>query len=530
MISRWKYSLLSALPLAILLLTSSLASARPLGAVSLPEGRTYDQAHDAGYIDWKGRVQYVRLFHKDGASLPPDEGGTYCGAGCWEKVTRISNGSSVSGSFARDAAYFEVMAAFSHAAEVGNAVLTACSQKTVYKLYAGPGSSPPGFISIPLGVPAGCRAWTLAASGGYVDFRSVDVNYAPASPTATVTRTLPPTSTPTRASVPSATPTRTATSTATRAATFTFTPTPTNTFTATATQTSTASRTPTPTATYTLTPSSTNTATATATATQTATPSRPPTSTAAWTFTPSATNTAAYPPTPIFTQTPTFTATVTHTLSRTPTFTPAITARPPAVFLTRHWWIWESGVIRIIPKTHPIVSVKLTISDPQNRWPAVTLEIDPRKESEKVVWDRRFADGTLAPSGEYPVRVRVCDDHNLCANAVGRISIPDGVWPTMTPTFTPTNTSTMLPSITPTRIKIPASPTPVVALPSPAPTTPTTQPTQSPLWQVLGLATLMIAVASASAVDSRPLALRRLGEALEQISKQNQTNSSQDEN
>ena len=40
----------------------------------------------------------------------------------------------------------------------------------------------------------------------------------------------------------------------------------------------------------------------------------------------------------------------------------------------------------------------------------------------------------------------------------------------------------------------------------------------------------MIAVASASAVDSRPLALRRLGEALEQISKQNQTNSSQDEN
>lgn len=524
MISRWKYSLLSALPLAILLLTSSLASARPLGAVSLPEGRTYDQAHDAGYIDWKGRVQYVRLFHKDGASLPPDEGGTYCGAGCWEKVTRISNGSSVSGSFARDAAYFEVMAAFSHAAEVGNAVLTACSQKTVYKLYAGPGSSPPGFISIPLGVPAGCRAWTLAASGGYVDFRSVDVNYAPASPTATVTRTLPPTSTPTRASVPSATPTRTATSTATRAATFTFTPTPTNTFTATATQTNTPSRTPTSTATYTLTSTLTSTATATATATHTATPSRTPTPTATWTFTPSATNTATYTPVP------TFTATVAHTPSRTPTFTPTMTALPPVVSLTEHWWIWESGDLHITPKTYPIASVKLTISDPQGRWPTIVHEYSPSKVPEQVTWDRRFADGTLAPSGEYPVRVRVCDDHNLCANAVGRISIPDGVWPTMTPTFTPTNTSTMLPSITPTRIKIPASPTPVVALPSPAPTTPTTQPTQSPLWQVLGLATLMIAVASASAVDSRPLALRRLGEALEQISKQNQTNSSQDEN
>jgi len=203
---------------------------------------------------------------------------------------------------------------------------------------------------------------------------------------------------------------------------------------------------------------------------------------------------------------------------------------PPTVSLTEHWWIWESGVLNITPKTYPIANVKLTISDPQNRWPGVSLEIDPRKESELVIWDRSFADGTLAPSGEYPVQVRVCDDHNLCASATGRISIPEGDWPTMTPTFTPTTTSTMLLSATATKTQLPTSPTPALIVPSPTPSAPTAQPTQWPLWQVLGLAGLMIVIASTSVVDPRPLALRRLGEALEQISKRNQIDSSQDEN
>ncbi len=44
--------------------------------------------------------------------------------------------------------------------------------------------------------------------------------------------------------------------------------------------------------------------------------------------------------------------------------------------------------------------MKLTIRDPQDHWPAVTLEFDPHTESGLVVWNRRFADGTLAPSGE----------------------------------------------------------------------------------------------------------------------------------
>jgi hypothetical protein len=542
MISRLKYPLLASLLLLLVFVTNSLVSARPLSAVSLLEGRTYDQAHDTGYIDWSGTVQYINLIHKDGTSLPPDEGGTYCGAGCREEVTRISSGGEVSGSFDRNATYFEVMVAFSHDFNVGDAVLSACSATMTYTLYAGPGFSLPGFVSMPMNVPAGCRTWTLTASGGYVDFHSVDVYYVAAPPTATATLTLPPSSTPTRTSVPSATPTRTATSITTWTPTFTVTPTltftPTNTFTATATQTITPSRTPTSTATYTVTPSSTSTTTSTATATHTATPSRTPTSAATWTFTPSPTNTSTQTALPTSTQTTTLTATATNTStpSRTLTFTPNNTASPtalplpPAVSLTKHWWIWESGVLHVSSKTYPIASVKLTISDPQNRWPAVTLEVDPRKKSELVVWDRRFEDGTLAPSGEYPVQVRVCDDHNLCSSAAGRISIPDGVWPTMTPTFTPTTTSTVLPFAIPTRTRIPASPTSVVVIPSPTPITPASHPTQWPLWQILGLVGLMIVIASASVVDPRPIALRQLGEVMEQISNRNKIDSSQDEN
>jgi hypothetical protein len=49
------------------------------------------------------------------------------------------------------------------------------------------------------------------------------------------------------------------------------------------------------------------------------------------------------------------------------------------------------------------------------------------------------------------------------------------------------------------------------------------------LWQILGPVGLMIVIASASVVDPRPIALRRLGEIMEQIS-HNKIDSSQDEN
>lgn len=216
--------------------TSAPTHAAPLAAVALQEGRTYDQAHDLGYIDWNGSAQYVYITHRDGSSLPPEEGGTFCTPSCSEWVTRLGNGSVASGSFDRDVSYFEVMVEFTPDSNVGNATLRVCSSVSTWTLQTGSGL--PGFVSMDIPVPAGCRSWSLTASGGYVDFRSIDVNYI--GP--------PSTTTPTPSRTPSFTPTvtRTPTATFTPSLTPTLTFTPTMTFTPTATYTNTPSPTPTP--------------------------------------------------------------------------------------------------------------------------------------------------------------------------------------------------------------------------------------------------------------------------------------------
>ncbi len=230
--SRLKSFLLASLVLFILIPTV-LTNAAPRLAFSLPEGRVHDQVHNSGYIDWSGSVQYVYLTHKDGTSLPPEEGGTYCGSGCTEWVTRIGNGGIASGSFDRDVSYFEAMVGFTRDGGVGTATLWACGAVTSWNLY-NTGGSLPGFVSMPVSVPSGCRSWSLSASGGYVDFRAVEVGYIGPPSTPTPTATLIPTFTAT----PSRTPTATFTPTITKTPTLTFTP--------TATYTNTPSPTPTP--------------------------------------------------------------------------------------------------------------------------------------------------------------------------------------------------------------------------------------------------------------------------------------------
>jgi hypothetical protein len=251
----------------------------PLYAVSLIEGRTYDQAHNTGYIDWYSSVIYVDLAHRDLSYLPPEEGGIYCGAvTCIENVTLIWQGANVSGSFARDVTYFEVMLAYESSTDtgVGTAIIQACGASRTELLKSS--NKIAGFNSFSLTVPAGCRSWSVSATGGFVHMRSVDVYYVAAPPTPTYTPTP----------------------------TFTFTPTPTstNTFTPTATGTPQPTNTFTPTPTYTHTPTNTNT------------------------FTPTATGTTQ--PTPTYTQTatPTASAISTQPATSTPTSTPTASAVP----------------------------------------------------------------------------------------------------------------------------------------------------------------------------------------------------------
>jgi len=173
----------------------------------------------------------------------------------------------------------------------------------------------------------------------------------------------------------------------------------------------------------------------------------------------------------------------------------------------------------------------LKISDRQNRWPAVVLEYDPDKVPGLVSWDRSFANGILAPSGEYRVDVEACDVHDLCDSATGVIAIP--VVATGTPTFTPTPTVTATATFTPTSTATEtAFPTVISVTLIPEVTPVPTQIMESrpyPLWQVLGSLGLMLAIASASVADPRPEAVWRLSETLKQISNSDNPDLSQGE-
>ena len=201
---------------------------------------------------------------------------------------------------------------------------------------------------------------------------------------------------------------------------------------------------------------------------------------------------------------------------------------PPAVSITERWWIWESGLLKVSPNHFPIASVQVTIRDPQNRWPAMVLSFDPEKGTDSTSWNRRFADGTLAPSGEYPVVAVACDIHDLCGRDTGIIVIPSMATSTVTVTPSPTATPTLTPQATFTATQMPATPTPVMVVPSPEiPSEPIQARGSIPFWQLLGLLGLFLVIASASVVDPRPAALDRLRESVDQISNQNVQDSSE---
>jgi hypothetical protein len=244
---------------------ASNGQAAPRYATALLEGRTYDQAHNTGYIDWTGSIQYVNFTHRSNTYTAPDEGGLFCGSGCTEQVSKIENGSRVSGSFQRDVTYFEAMLAYEWSGGgVGTGIVEACgATRSIY--FGKSNNSLPGFVSVEVSnVPAGCRTWSVRASGGHIHFRSVNAEYVTPTPIPTSTNTSTPTMT--------FTPSPTFTGTPLPTSTFTITPsstaTPTTTFTGTPLPTDTPTETPTATSTGTLVPSSTPTETPLPTATK----------------------------------------------------------------------------------------------------------------------------------------------------------------------------------------------------------------------------------------------------------------------
>ena len=703
---RVRIGLISFLLPIILLWTTATTNAAPLSAIAMNEGRTYDQAHDTGYIDWSGSAQYVYVTHRDGSSLPPEEGGIFCGSGCSEWVTQLNDGAIASGTFARDVSSFQVMVGFIPDSNVGSATLRACSSVDTWNLYGGTGGLP-GFVNMPLTVPVGCRSWSLSASGGYVDFRSIDGTYSSLPPTPTLTSKPPPTFTPSGTLTPTLTPTSTNTPTPTATATPSQTP--------TYTPTNTPSPTPTPlppvitgqvicdlwgdsgwcrgneslelnandpqgfsvtingdlygvsftcesscsmplpegvgTANYSVMSASSRTANGSSTWKRDATPPNinlilsplngkngwyisgvdvaanatdaisgldsmagSMDGGATWNSFPIHISDGVYPVAarardlagneaavndvihvdtvpPVSSFTSHSNGEVVHgnvilsgkvedktsgaadgeltsdggatwqavsmgagdtwsftwqtgevpngqytlrirgrdqagNVGDVASITLIVDNGPPSVSITNRWWIWESGQLKVSPNYFPIESVRVMISDPTNRWPAVVMEFDPDNVPSSVSWNRHFADGTLASFGEYRVVAVACDVHDLCGSDTGIIAIPFVATSTVTMTPSPTATMTVTPQATLTATQKPTIPTPVLVTPLPEKPLELASPVQTiPIWQLVGLVGLLMAIASASVVDPRPEALDRFRETFRMISSQSENDS-----
>ncbi|HSG41840.1 MAG TPA: Ig-like domain-containing protein [Anaerolineales bacterium] len=197
---------------------------------------------------------------------------------------------------------------------------------------------------------------------------------------------------------------------------------------------------------------------------------------------------------------------------------------PPYVKVSDSWWIWESGEVAVSSNNLPIGEIKVTISDPLGRWPVVRFSYDPDTTFANITWDRRFADGTLAPSGNYRVTVLACDIYGNCASDRGQIKIPfiTPVHPTATPipatSPTPVSTMTILPSPAP-QVQSVAPPTTIVETTEPEQEQPVVVEHQVPAIQVLAvvvLIALMWAISSAALADPRPRAIQAIAKTITQ--------------
>jgi hypothetical protein len=192
---------------------------------------------------------------------------------------------------------------------------------------------------------------------------------------------------------------------------------------------------------------------------------------------------------------------------------------PPFVKVQEHWNIWESGSLSVRENGGiPVESLRITIRDTLGCWPEVVQEYSMRNVPSDITWDRKFVDGTLAPSGEYEVVVEARDIYGNEASDRGVIAIPF----VATVTVTSTSTMTPSPSSTPVRTTVPTQIVAATALPAIQPTsTPVVEQSKKTLalWPAVGLIGWLVVLAFVSITDARPRALARLQETFHQIMK-----------
>ncbi|MCG2787879.1 MAG: hypothetical protein L6461_22545 [Anaerolineae bacterium] len=140
----------------------------------------------------------------------------------------------------------------------------------------------------------------------------------------------------------------------------------------------------------------------------------------------------------------------------------------PRIQLTESWHIWESGSLQVNDGGSGLAGVEIEIRDPQGRWQKVSRahETNGQAFATNITWNRKFADGTIAPIGAYQVVIKASDYAGNMSSETASIFIPAPNAPTYppAPTRTPVTTATgvrvvaLMPSAT-----ITATRTPVVS-------------------------------------------------------------------
>jgi hypothetical protein len=197
---------------------------------------------------------------------------------------------------------------------------------------------------------------------------------------------------------------------------------------------------------------------------------------------------------------------------------------PPNVKITDSWWIWESGTIKVSENGFSVSEIKVTISDPEGRWPSVVLTYNSDTTSSDVTWDRRFSDGTVAPSGNYHVTVLACDIYGNCASDRGVINIPfiapipSTATPSPVPSPTLISTVTAVPSPIPHVQSVPPQ-APVIDHVEPEREQPSIAEVKTPVLPILAVVSLIAllwALSSAALADPRPKAILAIAKTISQ--------------
>lgn len=199
--------------------------------------------------------------------------------------------------------------------------------------------------------------------------------------------------------------------------------------------------------------------------------------------------------------------------------TVVVSNEPPDVSITHTFSVWQTAEISIQTHVLPIGGARLTITDPQNRWPAFIQEFSTAALPDSFRWDRRFGDGSLAPPGEYPVTLEAWDIYGNTGQDQGWITVflPTAATRTPTPTDTPTPTSPSAEVTSQSQPTVGAPPQSVAST-----STPPGQPARSfMIWPAMGLIGLLAALASASLSDPRPKAIDQLKKTLASIQGKN---------